>query len=110
MATPNTSVTVDGMQLAQQDFQDALAQVNGAYQAMSEQQATLAANWSGEAASSFGTALATYLDDLQVVQSQLALILEKLSTQTGVYANTHQQSLETAQTLVRAVGSPLPGL
>lgn len=96
MATPNTAVDVQGMIGAQQDFQNALDQVNTAYGDMSEEQGTLAANWTGEAASTFGTALTAYLDDLGVVRSQLAAMCEKLSSHTGVYTNTHEQSNEMA--------------
>jgi WXG100 family type VII secretion target len=102
----NTSVDVQGMISAQQDFQNALDQVNTAFQDMSEEQSTLAANWTGEAASTFGKALATYLDDLANVQKQLAGMCEKLSSHTGVYTNTHEQSSEMASAFMQG----LPGL
>jgi WXG100 family type VII secretion target len=101
-----TSVDVSGMVTAQGHFQNALDQCNTAYSNMSEQQSTLMANWSGEAASSFGQALTQYLDDLQTVRTQLSTMLETLSTNTGVYANTHEGSQQLAQ--VFATG--LPGL
>jgi WXG100 family type VII secretion target len=104
--TANTSVDIQGMVSAQQDFQNALDQVNTAYQDMSEEQMTLAANWTGEAASTFGKALAAYLDDLGIVQKQLAGMCEKLSQHTGVYTNTHEQSGEMAAAFMQG----LPGL
>ena len=106
MATPNTSVDVQGMTLAQQDFQNALDQVNTAFTDMSEEQTTLVANWTGEAASAFGQALTTYLEDLQGVRSQLSLMCEKLSSHTGIYTNTHEQSSQMAN----AFKQGLPGL
>jgi WXG100 family type VII secretion target len=106
MATPQTNVDVQGMTLAQADFQNALDQVNTTLTDMSEEQSTLAANWTGEAASSFGQALQTWLDDLQAVQQELAGMCEKLSSHTGVYTNTHEQSKEVAQ----AFKQGLPGL
>lgn len=104
--TANTSVDVQGMISAQQDFQNALDQVNTALSDMTEEQATLAANWTGEAASTFGKALGTYLDDLSAVQKQLAGMCEKLSSHTGVYTNTHEQSHEMAAAFMQG----LPGL
>lgn len=109
MATPNTSVDVSGMVLAQQDFQNALDQVNTALTDMTEEQSTLAANWTGEAASSFGQALSTWLEDLQVVQQQLAGMCEKLSSHTGVYTNTHEQSTQMASAFKQGL-SGLQGL
>ena len=106
MATPQTNVDVAGMALAQVDFQNALDQVNTTLTDMSEEQSTLAANWTGEAASSFGQALQTWLEDLQVVQQQLAGMCEKLSSHTGVYTNTHEQSSEMAAAFMQG----LPGL
>jgi WXG100 family type VII secretion target len=84
------------MTLAQADFQNALDQVNTVLGDMTQEQATLAGVWTGEAASSFGQALTQYLDDLGIVRNQLALMCEKLSSHTGVYSNTHQTSLQTA--------------
>ena len=106
MATPQTNVSVPGMIQAQGDFQNALDQVNTTLTDMSEEQSTLAANWTGEAASSFGQALQTWLDDLQVVQQQLAGMCEKLASHTGVYTDTHEQSKAVAQ----AFKQGLPGL
>jgi WXG100 family type VII secretion target len=112
MATPLTSVQLEGMTAAQADFQAALDQVNTAYNDMTEEQSTLAANWTGEAASSFGNALGTYLSDMSVVQQQLSMMLEKLHTHTGVYANTHEQSQEMASAFQQGLGAlgNLPGL
>jgi WXG100 family type VII secretion target len=98
MTTPNaqTSVDVAGMTAAQSNFQSALDQVNTAYTDMTEQQSTLAANWTGETSSTFGQALASWLEDMSVVQSNLSTILEALSSNTGVYANTNEQSTQMA--------------
>jgi WXG100 family type VII secretion target len=94
------------MTLAQGDFQTALDNVNTAYSDMSTEQSTLQSNWTGEAASSFGTALNLWLDDLNAVRNQLSIMLEKLSSHTGIYANTHEQSNEMAN----AFKQGLPGL
>jgi len=105
----NTSVDVEGMKVAQGHFQNAVDQVNTSYNNMSQEQANLAANWTGEAASSFGNALQTWLDDLRVVQTQLVTILEKLSTNTGVYANTSANSTQMANSFLQGLHG-LPGL
>lgn len=104
--TGQTSVTVEGMTAAQGNFQNALDAVNTAYSNMTEQQSTLMANWSGEAASSFGQALSNYLEDLGVVRTQLSGMLETLSSNTGVYANTNEGSTQ----LANVFKTGLPGL
>ena len=106
MSTMPTSVDIAGMTAAQNSFQQTLDTCNTAYSNMTEQQQTLAANWSGEAASAFGQALDTYLEDLGTVRQQLSNILEALSTNTGVYANTNEGSTQ----LSNAFANGLPGL
>lgn len=106
MAANPTSVDVQGMVAAQNSFQNALDQCNTAYSNMSEQQSTLASNWTGEAASSFGQALNQYLEDLNTVRSQLSTMLETLSSNTGVYTNTNEGSSQMAS----AFANGLPGL
>jgi WXG100 family type VII secretion target len=106
VAGGTTSVDISGMQNAQVNFQNALDACNTAYTDMYEQQTNLAANWTGEAASSFGQALEKYLDDLRTVRTQLTNMLETLSANTGVYANTDGQSSD----LATAFASGLPGL
>lgn len=96
MTTPNTSVDVQGMTAAQGNFQNALDQCNTAYSNMTEQQSTLAANWTGETASAFGQALNQWLEDFNTVRTQLSRITETLSTNTGVYSNTNEQSQQMA--------------
>lgn len=109
MAAQPTSVDVHGMISAQSDFQNALDQVNTALNDMTEEQTTLMANWTGEAATSFGQALGTYLGDLGVVQQQLGIMLESLSTHTGIYANTHEESQQMASAFQQGL-SGLQGL
>jgi WXG100 family type VII secretion target len=101
-----TSVDVQGMTTAQGNFQNALDACNTAYSEMTEQQSTLAANWTGEAASSFGQALSQFLEDLSTVRTQLSTMLETLSTNTGVYSNTNEQSTD----LVTSFSNGLSGL
>ena len=106
MASGTTSVDVQGMTTAQNSFQNALDACNTAYSNMTEQQSTLGANWSGEAASAFGQALNQFLEDLGTVRTQLSSMLETLSANTGVYANTDGQSSDMAA----AFAGGLPGL
>jgi WXG100 family type VII secretion target len=106
MSGGTTSVDIAGMTSAQGNFQNALDACNTAYTNMTEQQSTLAASWTGEAASSFGQALSQYLDDLSTVRTQLSTMLETLSANTGVYSNTDEQSSSMAS----AFSSGLPGL
>jgi|SRR5579871_516030 len=109
MAGQVTSVDIAGMTAAQAAFQNALDQVNTAYSNMSEQQATLASNWTGETASAFGAALDQWLQDFNVVKVQLTRILETLSANTGVYARTDEGSQQMAASFSGGL-SGLPGL
>jgi WXG100 family type VII secretion target len=102
----HTSVTLEGMKGAQGNFQTALGEINKVYNDMSEEAATLAANWTGESASTFGNALGIWLDDLSQVRAQCEIVLESLATHTGIYANTNQTVSDTAG----AFGSGLHGL
>lgn len=99
----NASVDVQGMIGAQGNFQNALDQVNTAYGDMREQQGTLAANWAGETASTFGQALEQWLEDFNVVKQQLTSILDTLSQNTGVYANTNEGSQQMAASFVNGM-------
>jgi WXG100 family type VII secretion target len=65
---------------------------------MTDQQSTLAANWTGETASSFGQALNQWLQDFNTVKTQLSNMLETLSQNTGIYTNTNDESTQMAQT------------
>jgi WXG100 family type VII secretion target len=107
--TSQTSVDVQGMIAAQGHFQNALDQVNTAYTQMAEQQSMLQANWIGETASAFGMALSQWLDDLSVVRAQLGGMVESLSQNTNVYANTNEGSQEMATSFANGL-SGVPGL
>lgn len=97
MAGEATSVSIQGMIAAQSNFQNALDQVNTAYNDMQEQQENLSTNWSGDTASAFGQAVDQWLADFGTVQTQLANILDTLSANTGVYANTNEGSSAMAK-------------
>ena len=109
MTTTPTSVDIQGMTQAQQDFQQALDEINSVYNAMSQERDTLAANWAGEASSAFGQALGTWLDDLFAVQQELIIMTESLSIHTGVYANATETSNEVANAFQHGL-SGLDGL
>jgi WXG100 family type VII secretion target len=94
---------------AQGNFQNALDSVNTAQTNMTEQQSTLLANWTGETASAFGQALEQWLTDCGTVKTQLTTILEALSQNTGVYANTNEGSTQMATAFKNGM-SGVPGL
>ncbi|HEY6494974.1 MAG TPA: WXG100 family type VII secretion target [Trebonia sp.] len=105
MAQP-TSVDIAGMTAAQQGFQNAVDEVNTAYNAMESQQSALAAAWTGETSTAFGQALSRWLEDFGVVRTQLINILETLSANTGVYANTNEEATNTAIQAGKFAGLP----
>jgi WXG100 family type VII secretion target len=110
---PMTSVDIRGMVQAQQDFQQALDQINTIYSSMDEERDTLAANWVGEAASAFGQALGNWIDDLYYIQQELIIMTETLSTHTGIYADATETSTQTADAFQQGLsgleGLPVPG-
>jgi WXG100 family type VII secretion target len=91
---------------AQGHFQTAVDQVNTAYDAMERQQEALAAAWTGETSTTFGQALIHWLDDFGVVRTQLINILETLSQNTGVYANTNEEATNIAMQAGKFQGLP----
>lgn len=101
-----TSVNVQGMIAAQNNFQNTVDQVNTAYNAMQTQQESLAAAWSGETSTAFGQALNQWLEDFGVVRTQLVTILETLSHNTGVYASTNEEATSIAMQAGKFAGLP----
>jgi WXG100 family type VII secretion target len=99
-----TSVDVQGMVLAQQDFQEALDAINTVYASMTTERDNLVASWRGEAASAFGVALEAWLDDLHTVQEELVIITETLAVHTKVYADTAGTSKKTADAFKNGLG------
>lgn len=106
MTTPHTAVDIEGMKLAQPNFQNAVDQINTAYTAMESQQEELAASWTGETSTAFGQALAQWLSDFGVVRTQLQRILELLSTNTGIYANVNEEATNEAMKTGKFQGLP----
>jgi WXG100 family type VII secretion target len=103
--TQPSSVDVHGMVLAQGNFQNAIEQVNGAYNMMSGLQGQLQSAWFGETSTAFSNAITKWLEDCKVVNAQLQHILDTLSASTNVYANTN----ESAQHVAAKLASGLSG-
>ena len=99
MSTPNGFVATDvmGMAQAQNVMQEIYGELNSAMQNLSEQQATLAANWSGEAQTAFGPALDNFIADFGKINSALVGMMEALSQNTHIYVNTNDTSTAMAQ-------------
>lgn len=92
----SAAVDVLGMGLSRVDFENAITQCNSAKANMTDQQATLRASWTGEASSAFGQALQNWLEDLSFVITQLNAILSTMGSNTTLYSNTHQTTIDTA--------------
>ena len=115
MTTPNglpLSTDIQAMQNAQSIFDNALQDVNAISSSMQMQQETLAANWQGETASAFGNALTNFLGDLSKVQNALSNLMQTMSTNTGIYSNTNEESQSYQQAFAQGLDSisALPGL
>ena len=100
MSTPSggfVATDVMGMSTAQQTMQSIYGDLNGAVQALGEQQSTLAANWSGEASTAFGQALNNFIEDFNKINSALVGMMEALAQNTHIYVNTNDTSTQMAQ-------------
>ncbi|MCW2904626.1 MAG: hypothetical protein JWO67_6891 [Streptosporangiaceae bacterium] len=106
---PTTSVSLEGMKLAQGNFESAVQEANSQYSMMQGQIETLLASWTGEAATVFGGAMNTWLQDFAVVRDQLQLMLEKLQQNTGVYTTTHDSTVQAAGAVRNSMPAGLPG-
>jgi WXG100 family type VII secretion target len=91
------STDVMGMAQAQNVMQEIYGELNSAMQALQEQQSTLAANWSGEAQTSFGQALGNFIEDFNKINGALVGMMEALAQNTHIYVNTNDTSTQMAQ-------------
>jgi WXG100 family type VII secretion target len=98
------------MVAAQASFQTAIDTCTSLFNNMTEQQSTLAANWTGETASAFGGALSAFLADFQKVITALQNFLSVMSQNTGVYLTTQEANQQAASTILNdtsALGNSL---
>ncbi|MFE3649151.1 WXG100 family type VII secretion target [Streptomyces sp. NPDC059101] len=107
MTTP-TSVTVEGMQAALGAFREAEGTARSQLSAMTEQVSMLASNWTGDAASRYGGAMQTWLQDFNTVVSALDNMVQTLEQNTGVYRSTHDSTEQAASSLASRMHAPLP--
>ncbi|MDX2705659.1 WXG100 family type VII secretion target [Actinacidiphila glaucinigra] len=107
---PQTSVDLSGMSSAQSSFQAALDDTSGAYAQMQGQIEGLQASWGGEAANIYHGAMQQWLNDFSRVNQALGLMLEKLSQNTNVYANTHDATQDQARQAAQQISGGTVGL
>jgi len=100
-----TSVELQGMTAAQSTFQTALDDATSSYSQMDGQIEGLQASWSGDAANVYTQAMQQWLEDFNTVNQALRTMLEKLSSNTNVYANTHENTQQVANQVAQTVGS-----
>lgn len=100
-----TSVNVPGMAAAQAGLENCLGQCTSAYNNMTEQQSSLSANWTGQAATAFVQAVGNFLDDLNGVRTNLNNVISTMSANSGVYNAADNTTTSTAT----SYGSGLPG-
>jgi len=85
------------MAAAQASITNGIDTSQSLYSNMSEQQSTLAANWTGETASAFGQAVEAWLSDFQTVITSLQSVQTAMNQNSGVY-NTTQDNNQSAAT------------
>ncbi|MEU5309371.1 WXG100 family type VII secretion target [Streptomyces sp. NPDC021562] len=108
-ANTSTSVDTSGMRAAQGSFQTALDEANSTYTQMQSQIEALRSSWTGDASTTFQTAMDTWLTDFSTVRQQLELMLQKLQANTGSYDTTHHSTSDMANQLHKSMSTPLPG-
>lgn len=94
-----TSVSVEGMIKASNTFEAARDTAIRSYSAMYEQVSTLAANWSGDASSTYGKALESWLANFRTVITALENMQSSLDSNASMYAQTHDITQEEAASL-----------
>jgi WXG100 family type VII secretion target len=105
-----TSVELQGMTAAQATFQTALDDASSSYSQMDGQIEGLQASWSGDAATVYTQAMQQWLEDFNTVNQALRTMLEKLSANTNVYANTHENTQQIASQVAQTISSGASGL
>jgi WXG100 family type VII secretion target len=85
---------------AQASFQTAIDTAQSLFNSMTEQQTTLAANWTGETASAFGNAVEAWLNDFQTVNTALQGFLTTMNQTTGVYLTTQDANQQAASSIL----------
>ncbi|WP_329457202.1 WXG100 family type VII secretion target [Streptomyces sp. NBC_01497] len=101
----NTAVDLDGMKAAQGTFQTALDETTSSYSQMDGQIEGLRSSWTGQASTIYGSAMEKWLEDFNVVNNALRTMLEKLQSNTGVYANTHEDTQQQANQVQQLISS-----
>ncbi|MEW2520813.1 WXG100 family type VII secretion target [Actinacidiphila alni] len=105
-----TSVELQGMTAAQGTFQTALDHGATSYAQMAGQIEGLSASWTGDASSIYSGAMQAWLDDFNKVNQALRTMLEKLQQNTHVYANTHEETQQTAHQVAQNIASGVTAL
>ncbi|MEU9133299.1 WXG100 family type VII secretion target [Kitasatospora sp. NPDC048540] len=111
MAQQLTQVELAGMTAAQGTFQNAVDSATSSYAQIEGQVEALHGSWQGEAATIYGQAMQEWLADFRSLNQALTKMLETLSANTHVYANTHQDTSQVAHQVAAQVsaGSGLVG-
>ncbi|WP_371502788.1 WXG100 family type VII secretion target [Kitasatospora sp. NBC_00374] len=108
--TQLTQVELQGMTAAQGSFQTALDEASNSYANVEGQVEALQASWRGQAASIYNQAMHDWLTDFQKLNGALATMLETLSANTHVYANTHEDTTQVAHQVAQQISAGNPGL
>ncbi|MCA1217015.1 WXG100 family type VII secretion target [Streptomyces sp. 8L] len=104
-----TGVDIQGMKALLPDFEKTLSDTKTAINRMTDQRQTLAASWTGDAASGYISSLDQWLEQLQQVQTQLQWVTETFQSNTNSYEQVHGNTVDTAHAMSQAVSAGLPG-
>lgn len=100
----SANVDTQAMAAASVIFTDHIGTHRTTHGSIGNEVQVLASRWTGEASTVFVTStMRQWLDVYQKVIGRLEAMKQSLDDNSGLYARTHEQTVETA-------GSPLPGL
>lgn len=101
-----TSVDIQGMQAAQGSFQTAVDETTRTYTQMEGQISSLAASWTGDAASTYLGAMQEWLSEFQQVRAALGRMLETLGGNSNVYVTVHGNTQAQAAAVGKQIATP----
>lgn len=105
-----TQVDLAGLRSAINVFSNGVANFDTQYKAMSQTQANIASQWTGEASTAFGQAVQNWLTDFYKVIQVLNGMENALTQNTNLLDQTNQATIQRAQQAAAAVSMPrLPG-
>lgn len=102
------SVDVTAMQQAVTEFDSTHSAIQGQVQNLQSEFDALASTWSGDAASTFQSAMSSFYDECNTILSNLSQISQEVTSSANNYQQTHLGSVDSVTNLRNGLQAP-PG-